>query len=90
MFVPVDRVCSGTPTLENLNDRKTGQVFPLALVGFQGRQSLARPSFCDTLAKLLQPLTQSPVVLGLWPQAEPLLQPLKPSSDRPHDFSIVS
>jgi hypothetical protein len=29
-------------------------------------------------------------LFGLWSQPEPLLQPLKPSSDRPHDFSGVS
>jgi hypothetical protein len=83
-------MCSGAPALENLNDRKTGQVFPLALVGFQGRQSLARPSFCGTPMGCLYSFAQLPILLGLWPQAEPLLQPLKPSRDRPHDFSVVS
>ena len=29
-------------------------------------------------------------LFALWSQPEPLLQPLKPSSDRPHDFSVVS
>ena len=29
-------------------------------------------------------------LFGLWPQPEPPLQPLKPSSDCPHDFSVIS
>jgi hypothetical protein len=29
-------------------------------------------------------------LFALWSQPKPLLQPLKPSSDRPHDFSVVS